>query len=192
MIGFILSFIAGVALALAATASERLRRLLSPFVSTVRLVPTMAIALIVYLWVSSVFAPAVVAFIVVMPVAYSQMLSSLMGTKEEYADFCKAYSLSKKTVITRVYLPSAMPAMVESAASSLSLCLKLTVAAEVLVGAYNSLGGLMVLAKNTYLDTSLVFAVTVWTVITGLVAEWLVRIVYFGLKRAKENKKYEN
>jgi ABC-type nitrate/sulfonate/bicarbonate transport system permease component len=45
------------------------------------------------------------------------------------------------------------------------------VSAEVVAGALKSMGGLIVLAKNVYFSASLVCAITVWTVLSGLLVE---------------------
>ena len=58
--------------------------------------------------------------------------------------------------------------------TSFSFALKITVSSEVVSGALKSLGGVINLAQNVYLSPSLVCAVTVWTVFSGLVVELIV------------------
>jgi hypothetical protein len=53
----------------------------------------------------------------------------------------------------------------------------------VIMGALKSLGGIIQSAQNVYFSPSLVVAVTVWTVLTGLVVEIVLSI--FTVERRK-------
>lgn len=170
-IGFVLSFSIGFALAVLGSVNKKVRYVLAPLVSSVRLVPTMAIALILCLWVSADLAPAIVAFIVVMPTVYSSSLAVFDGVDKDLLVMAKAYGVNKSKTAKQIIVPSCLQGVASSLASAFSLTLKLTVGAEVLVGALQSMGGLMYYAKNVYLDPSLVFAVTLWIVITGIVGQ---------------------
>lgn len=192
LIGFAISFVVGFALAVLATRFKWVKRVCMPMVSAIRLLPTMAIALIVYLWTSAVVAPALVAFVVVMPTVYSQSLVALSSVDGELLQMAKVYEIKQSRVISKIYLPIISDALIETIATTLSLTLKVVIASEVLVGSGDSLGQLMFLAQNTYADSVLLFALVFWSIVIGLVAEWTIRLVYFGIKRGIYAKKYDN
>lgn len=195
LVGFILSSAVGFAFAVLASINKKARYAFAPMVSSVRLVPTMAIALILCLWVSASTAPAIVAFIVVMPTVYSSSLAVFDGVDKDLLVMAKAYGVSKSKTVKQIIVPSCLDGIASCLSSAFSLTLKLTVGAEVLVGALQSMGGLMYYAKNIYLDSSLVFAVTIWIVITGVVGQiglYSLRKIIKPYEDCKEQENQEN
>lgn len=195
LIGFVLSFVVGFAFAILGSINKKARYVFAPMVSSVRLVPTMAIALILCLWVSAEIAPAIVAFIVVMPTVYSSSLAVFDGVDKDLLIMAKSYGVPMSKTVKQIIVPSCLDGIASSLSSAFSLTLKLTVGAEVLVGALQSMGGLMYYAKNVYLDSALVFAITIWIVITGIVGQIALYSLRKLVKPAKvccEQAKEEN
>ncbi len=171
---FALSLVVGVGLAVLAVKYELVRNLFSPLVSIVRLVPTMAIASLLCLTLSPDLASVVVCCTVVMPYVYSSALSILSSVGDEVLEMAKVYNILYKRVIVGIYFPTVKNPFLMLMGSSFSFALKITVSAEVVAGALQSMGGLINLAKNVYLSPSLVCAITVWTVLSGLLVELLI------------------
>lgn len=192
MLGFVASFTIGFALAVLGAVNKKARYVFAPMVSSIRLVPTMAIALILCLWVDESVAPAIVAFIVVMPTVYSSALAIFDGVDKDLLVMAKAYGVSKVKTARQIIVPSCQDGIASCLASTFSLTLKLTVGAEVLVGALQSMGGLMYYAKNVYLDPSLVFAVTFWIVITGIIGQFALYSLRKIVKTPKPSVDFTN
>ncbi len=172
--GFEVSFCVGFVFAILATKYEVVKNILSPLVSVVRLVPTMAIVSLLCITLSPSLASVIVCVTVVMPYVYSSALSSLLAVSSEILEMAKVYQVPFKRVITKIYIPTIKNPIITLLGTSFSFALKITVSSEVVAGVLKSVGGLIDLAKNVYFSPSLVSALTVWTVITGLVIELIV------------------
>ncbi|MBE5731816.1 MAG: ABC transporter permease subunit [Clostridiales bacterium] len=181
--GFALSIVVGVGLAFLAVKSEVVRNLCSPLVSVIRLVPTMAIVALLCLTLSPSLASIVVCCTVVMPYAYSSSLTVLSSVSKELLEMAKVYKIPHRRVISGIYLPTVKIPFLTLLGTTFSFSLKITVSAEVVAGALKSMGGLINLAKNVYLSPSLVCAITVWTVLSGLFIELVICAVIALIER---------
>lgn len=173
LLAYAISVIGGLALAVLAALFKPLSRFLSPLVSVIRALPTMAVVLILVLWTGANGAPVFVTLMVVMPTLYAGFYDAITGVDEELVEACKVCGGSKKDIALYVYLPLAMPACSRSASSAISLSVKLTVAAEILASTASSLGYMMQLA-SVYIETAELMALTVLTVLVSLVSEKLL------------------
>ena len=175
-LGFAISFIIGSILAVLGAKYDFVKSLCSPLVSAVRLIPTMAIVSLLCLALSPSLASVVVCFTVVMPYVYSSVLTALSMVSNDLLEMAKVYAVPFRRVITNIYVPTIKTPVLTLLSTSFSFALKITVSSEVVSGALKSLGGVISLAQNVYLSPSLVCAVTVWTVVSGLVVELIVAL----------------
>lgn len=175
-LGFVISFIIGSILAVLGAKYDFVKSLCSPLVSAVRLIPTMAIVSLLCLALSPSLASVVVCFTVVMPYVYSSVLTALLSVSNDLLEMAKVYAVPFCRVITDIYVPTIKTPVLTLLSTSFSFALKITVSSEVVSGALKSLGGVISLAQNVYLSPSLVCAVTVWTVFSGLVVELIVAL----------------
>jgi NitT/TauT family transport system permease protein len=95
----------------------------------------------------------------------------------ELLEMARVYHVPFKRVITKIYFPTIRTPFLTLIGASFSFALKITVSSEVVSGALKSLGGIISLAQNVYLSPSLVVAVTLWTVLSGLVVEIAITFV---------------
>lgn len=183
--GFFASFIIGFALAVLSKKFDVVKGLCSPLVSAVRLVPTMAIASLLVLALSPTVASVIVCFTVVMPYVYSSALAMLESVSNELLEMAKVYNIPYRRVISRIYLPTLRFPLIALVGTAFSFALKITVSSEVVAGVLKSLGGLINTAQNVYISPSLVAAVAVWTVLTGLVVELVMTAISTLLERGR-------
>ncbi len=186
LVAWLVSVAGAVVLAAASAAFRPLGKLLSPLVSVVRALPTMSVVLLLLVWTNARVAPVVVAVLVVLPTAYSAIASAISSVDGNLVEACKAYDVPRKRVLTQIYLPLVARAARLPISSSLSLTLKLTVAAEVLASTARSLGGLMQTSK-LYYETAALMALTVLTVAAAMLLEAVVNrlfLLFFKEERA--------
>jgi NitT/TauT family transport system permease protein len=187
LIAFLFSVLGAAVLALLSSSMPRLKRFLSPLVSILRAIPTMAIVLLLVIWTGANNAPIVVTLIVLLPTLYSAFTDAISGVDETLVEACKVCGGSKKAVALKVYLPLALPACTQSVASAVSLSIKLTVAAEVLAVTAGSLGAKMQLAQ-IYVETADLMALTVATVLISFLLEKLASFLFsLSLRRWSPN-----
>lgn len=182
---FAFSLAAGTLLATTALSHGGVRAFLSPIVSILRTVPTMAIVLVLLLWTTPAFAPVIVSVLVLFPAVYAATLSSLDDVKTRYGETARAYRVSLGKQIFKMYLPLAAPPVLKQAGSIFSMGLKITVSGEVLASAARSLGGLMQEAKFMPWKMPELLALTILTVLLGFALEGLCLLAYKLIVRWK-------
>lgn len=155
---------------------------LSPLVSVMRSLPTMAVILIILVWTTPVQAPVAVAFLALFPLLYSGIFSALKQVDGKLVEMSKIYRVPIRKQIFGLYLPSAAPYVLREAAAALSFSLKLTVSAEVLANTYQSIGGMMQEAK-IYVEVPALFALTALVVIAGFLLEGLGAAAAYAARR---------
>lgn len=173
---FAISFLIGLIFALLSYFFETADRLIKPFMSIVRAVPTMAIIYILVIWFSREIAPAVIAVIVICPTLYSVFLSAFGAVDKKLYEMSKVYGVSRKSIVFGLYIPNMAPALFEGSASGFSLNVKLVIAAEALASTPDSLG-LIMKGSNANLLTARLFAVTIAAVLLSVISEWLIRLI---------------
>ena len=141
-------------------------------VTIFRAVPTMSIILVTLILFTSTIVPAVVAFLVAFPIAYSAFNREIYS--ESLTDMCAVYNVSRANKTRYVLLPQISKAVIPQIKDTLPLCIKVVIAGEALALPRNGIGQQMYIAKVN-LDTANVLALTVLTlavcfIIQGAVA----------------------
>ncbi|MDE7296278.1 MAG: ABC transporter permease subunit [Clostridia bacterium] len=179
---FALSLVLGTGLSIIARLFTGVRAFFTPVISVLRSLPTVAIILILLLWTSPAVAPVIVSMLVLLPAVYAAVLAALDEVHGEYGELIRAFRVSNRRAVIKLYLPLAAPPVLGQAGGIFSLGLKITVSGEVLASTYRSLGGLMQEAKM-YVQMPALLALTLVTVLTGFLLEGLCRLAYRLLVR---------
>ena len=174
---FAFSLVLGVGLALLASLHEAVRAVFAPIISLLRTVPTMAIILMLLIWTNPRVAPVIVSLLVLFPSVYAATLAAVDEVGENYGELAKAYGVSVKRKIFKMYLPLAAPSVLKQSGAIFSMGLKITISGEVLSQTFRSLGGMMQQAQ-TYLDIPRLLALTILAVVLGFLLEGLCALAY--------------
>ncbi len=172
VISFLIAFMLGAAFAALSCLHGGVRAFLSPLVSVLRTVPTMAVILILLLWTNAFVAPVIVTLLVIFPALYSAMLASIDEVRGEYGALAQAFGVPAGRRLFSMYLPLCAPNVLSQAGGILSMGLKITVSGEVLSQTYRSLGGMMQNAQ-LFLEMPTLLALTVLVVVLGFLLEGL-------------------
>ncbi len=176
-VAFFVALILGILLALVANLRTWVRAFLSPIVSVLRTVPTMAVILMLLLWTTPRVAPVIVSLLVLLPAVYAATLSSLDEVTAEYGVLARAFRIPAWKRAMKMYLPLVAPPVLGQAGSIFSMGLKITVSGEVLANTFQSLGGMMQEAKM-FVAMPRLMALTLVTVAVGFLLEGACLIVY--------------
>lgn len=176
IIAFIISFFAAFVLGLAAKKHKKFESFISPVISIIRTLPTIAVVLILLLWTDRFIAPVIVTMLVVFPTLYTFIRNALESVDGESVEMCKLYGVTGKNILLKVQIPQIMPFVFSACGTGLSLNLKLMVAAEVLAATGSSLGNMLNLS-NQNLETAKMLALVLITVITGLIIEKVFKVI---------------
>ncbi len=180
--GFILGALAGLTGAFLSYLLLALKVFLAPLIRIVRATPVASFILIAVLWIPSGSVPVFIAFLMVFPIVYSNVLTGLENVDVRLLETAEAYRFSMRKKITLLYLPSALPYFISAALTSLGLAWKSSVAAEVLCVTKNSVGEKLYLS-NLYLESAELLAWTVTVVLLSVGMEALVKLIAAQAKK---------
>lgn len=169
-LAFAVSLVLGVGLALIANSRTWVRSFLSPIVSFLRTVPTIAVILMLLIWTTPRIAPVIVSLLVLLPAVYAATLSALDEVTENYGELASAFRVGMGRKAFKMYLPLAAPAVLGQAGSVFSMGLKITVSGEVLAQTFPSVGYLMQDAKM-FVQMPRLIALTLLAVLIGFALE---------------------
>lgn len=176
VISFAISFAIALVLAVLAKQSHIIREIFVPGLAVLRSIPTMAVILMLLVWLTPKTAPIAVTLMVIFPMLYTSTLSAFDQVDNELISMCKVYRIPWFKRIAHVYLPISGAYLTAEAGAALSFSVKLMVSAEVLSNTYQSLGG-MISQSKVYMDMPEMLALTLFTVATGVIIELLFKFL---------------
>lgn len=175
---FSISFlVAGACAALSAT-SKIFKGLAEPIITILRILPTLAVILILLIWTNAAVAPLIVTALMLFPLIYAQFAAAIDGVDADVLQMAKTYAVPKREVLTKIYIPQVSPCIFSQFGANISLGLKVMISAEVLSNTYKSLGGLMQDARS-FLEMPRLAALTLVAVLLGLIID----VAFSQLKR---------
>ena len=180
--GWAIALVAAAVFAALAIACKPAKKLFAPFMSVMRSVPTMSVIMLALLWVTSGQMPLVVTFMTLFPVQYSAMIAASEAVDPKLIEMAKIYRVPARTRVFRMYLPCMTPQIVEGVRSTLSLTLKVTIAAEVLAQTRDSIGAGM-MQSQSFLQTDRILGWTVIAIVAGALAEAFVTCAAWAARR---------
>jgi len=165
----------GITAGIAAGLDLRIRAFLKPLFSVVSAVPVISVILIAFLVLGSGRTPVFTAFLMIFPVMTANTIEGISSTDFRLKELFIAYRMSRRETLKYLYIPSLVPFIIGGLRSSLSLCWKVVVAAEVIVQPLRSLGAGMQQAR-VQLETPELFAWTLATVLAAALTQGLLSL----------------
>lgn len=175
LISFLISLVAGVALAFLSYNVRWIRTVFYPLLVVMRAAPTMSVVFICLTWFSSRVSPVIVACLVIFPVLYSSALTGLEGVDGKLKEMSALYGVKKTDEVRYLYLPSLFERLYSDSVSTLSLNVKLVIAAEAWASQVNNNLGTLLTAAKGQLETAKLFAVTLLAVLLSFALELSLR-----------------
>ncbi len=169
-IGFLLSFVIGLLLAVLCYRFELLRDIISPVMTTLKIVPMVSFVIMLLIWVGNQALTIYLSFLIVLPLIYTNTLAGLNAVDKELLEAAKEYGCSRWYRFYYFYRPTLMPFLVSGCRVALGMSWKSGIMAEVLGTPKPSIGREMFAAK-TYLQTADLFAWTIVVIILSLIFE---------------------
>ncbi len=179
--GFFLALVAGVLCAVLAYASGVVRALLNPVLRLIKAVPVASFIILALFWLSSSKNLSVlIAFLMVLPIIYTNVLQGIQATDKELLEMASVFRISVGKRIRYIYIPAVLPYFVSACSVGLGFCFKSGIAAEIIGLPANSIGERLYEAK-LYLLTEELFA---WTAVIVLVSVVFEKAVMLLVKAA--------
>jgi NitT/TauT family transport system permease protein len=171
LLGFALSAVIGVLVAVILASSRLLERALYPYTVFLQTVPIVAIAPILVLWFGAGFrSVAVSALIVSVFPVIANTLAGLRSVDPALEDLFRLYGAKRAATLVKLKLPSAVPQIVTGLRVASGLAVIGAIVGEFVAG-YSEDGaglGITVMAANRQLRTDLLFAAVLSASLLGL------------------------
>lgn len=172
-LGFLAALALGVALAALASRWRAVRELVAPVMGAVKAVPVASFVILVLLWVSSRELSVVIAFLMALPVVYTNVLEGIEQTDHDLLEMAEVFGIRGWERVRLVYAPQVLPYVRAAVSLGLGLSWKAGIAAEV-IGLPDFTIGEHLYDAKVYLDTPSLFAWTVAIVALSALVEWAV------------------
>ncbi len=173
---FAISFAIALGLAALGGLCKPFHRVMSPIVSILRSAPTVAVILILYAFMDKQSMSVVVGFLIAFPVLYSAFYSAIDGVDRGVLDMAKLFKVRASDKIFMIYLPSIAGALFDASRSTLSLTLKVVIAAEILTSLACSIGENIQTSYAAF-EISSLFAWTLVAIVFSFVLEGVALIL---------------
>jgi NitT/TauT family transport system permease protein len=185
ILGILISAPLGMAAGLAAGRRRIAGEILMPLFQVISATPVMAVILIAFLWFGQEKTPVFTSFLMIFPVMAANTIEGVKSVDPKLEELLEVYGIQGTAKIRALYLPSLAPFVLGGIRSSLSLCWKVVVAAEVLVQPLRALGTGMQNARAR-LETAELFAWTAGTVCAAAFSQGLLSLVLRVLRKRKK------
>ncbi len=176
IICFVTSFAIALLFAACGALWTPIHKVLSPMVTILRAAPTVAVILIMYAFFESDTMAIVVGFLISFPIMYSAFYGAITGIDADLIEMAKLYKVKPFDRILKIYLPSIAECLFDTSKSTLSLTLKVVVAAEILTSISTSIGGKIQVAYASF-DIGFLLAWTLVAIVFSFVLEGVVSIL---------------
>ncbi len=169
---FAISFALAAILAALGALSRTFRLILNPIMVVVRILPTLAVMLIILKATRGdrALSPVIVTVLVLFPMIYARIVAAVDAIDGGIIEMAKIYRVSRRDRIFKIYIPLVSPSVLPQIGADLSLGLKIMISAEVLANTARGLGGMMQ-ESSLASETANLFALTLAAIVLGLIVD---------------------
>ncbi len=176
--GCLLGIAVGIILAVLAGRFRIAEILLWPYVITIKSVPIASFIILCLIWLSFNQLTVFIAFLIVFPVVYTNVLQGIKSTDKNMLEMATLYKIPWRRKFLYIYLPSIKPYLISSSNVAMGMAWKAGVAAEVIGVVNGSIGEKLYESKIYFLNADL-FS---WTIIIVLLSVLLEKLLVFLIK----------
>ena len=174
--GFLLGLLAGSVLGVVSASFGFAEELLSPLRSIVKAAPVTSFIILVLLYLTSSLTPLFIAFLMVLPIAWTNVLNGVKSTDVQLLEMADVFGFSRWKKLKNVYAPSVLPHFLSACTTGLGFAWKSGVTAEVI--AHPAFGmGKYIYESKLYIETPDLFAWTAAVIIFSFALEKLVMLL---------------
>ena len=176
VVSFFVALVLGVLGAVLVTSSRLLERFVLPLIVFSQVVPKIAVAPLLAIWLGfSIHSRVVVAFLICFFPVLIGTVAGLKSVEEDLVHLTRQLRASRWRTFWMVSLPSALPHIFSGLKVAITLAIVGTIVAE-WVGADNGLGYLLLVANGNF-DVPLAFAILVVLTLFGVALFGLIELI---------------
>ena len=180
--GFLLGMAAGTVLGILTALSRGADAFLGPLRSVVKATPVTSFIILVLLWLTTTLTPVFISFLMVMPIAWTNVREGIMAVDRQLIEMAEIFRLPRRARLKHIYLPSVAPQYLAACTTGFGFAWKSGVAAEVIARPALSIGKYLYESK-LYLNTDELFAWTVAVILLSMVLERLLVRAIKGVRK---------
>ena len=175
LLGFSISLVLGLVFGVIAGNSDYIEKVLSPFFTMLRSIPTASLVYLFIVLAGFKRAPMYMVVIICFPIIYEGVTGGIKNVAKEYVEASRSDGASLWEENIKIRLPLAVPYIVVSMASAFSLCFKIEVMAEVITGSTIPGLGSAILGARSSDPTNMVpvFAYSLISIIIMILIDYL-------------------
>ena len=170
VIGYLCALIIGTVIGILTALSKLLDAFLSPAARIIRATPVASFIILMFVFITKNHIPAFTAFLIVFPIVWANVHQGIAECDKKLLEMAKVFRLRKRTILTRIYIPSVMPYFMAAAETGMGMAWKAGIAAEILTSPVFGIGTALYNSK-IYLETTDLFAWTAVIVIISVILE---------------------
>lgn len=174
--GFLIALAIGSVLAVIAGRFRFAQTMFWPFIVVIKSVPVVSFIILCLIWLSSRTLSIFIAFLMVLPIVYTNMLEGIKSTDKKLLEMAKLFNVNWFKKLKFIYLPHLKPYIISACSISIGLSWKAGTAAEVIGIPKGSIGEKLYEAK-VYFSSVDLLAWTVVIIVVSIVFEKL--FLYF-------------
>ena len=172
LISLSVGIILGVALGMLSGMNKRVERILKPMILVIKSTPVVCFIIILWLYVDKAWVPSISGILLCFPIIYSNIQEGYKMVDTGLLNMSNVYNVPLMRQINKIYIPSTLPYLFAGILTSIGICWKATIAAEVISVLDGSIG-MQIYNGKVVLDFESVFA---WTIII-IVCSMLIEVV---------------
>ncbi len=169
-LGCVLGVLFGTLLGALTAFFKPLYEFFSPLLTMIKTTPVASFIILVLVWVKRSNVPVVIAFLMVVPVMWSNVAQGIKGADEKKLEMAKMFEFSRLKKLRMIYIPEAVPSFVSGCTTAIGFSWKAGIAAEVLSTPENSVGNALYCAKIN-LEYADLFAWTAAVIMMSFIVE---------------------
>ena len=169
-LGFGGAVLVGTLLAVVTCTFSRVYHLFYPLISVIKATPVASFIILALLWIKSTNVPVFIAFLMVVPIIWSNVSTGIKATDTKLLEMAKVYNFGRIKTIRFIYVPQCMDYFYTACIMGIGFAWKAGIAAEVICTPKFSVGSNLYNAK-IYLETPQLFAWTIVVILMSMVFE---------------------
>lgn len=165
--GLLIALVLGVMSGYVCALRSKIDDYFMPFVTALKTIPNISFIIIALIWLGSEQSVLLISFLILFPIFFESAKMGVKSVDRRLLDVLAMYPETRANKFRNVYGPNMLPYILASLKSGVSLGFKVAIMSEVLGQVQVGIGKSMFLGK-LFLDTTAVFAWTVWIILIGL------------------------
>lgn len=167
-----------------------LNALFRPLLSVIRSTPVTSFILLALVWLSAANVPVLTGILMVVPIMWANVTQGIESVDNELLEMAQVFRFSRSKKLKHMYIPAVMPHFIAGVKTSVGLCWKACIAAEVIGRPKGAIGSMLYNTK-IYLETDKMFAFTITVIVISMALEMLFKLLLDILAK-KEGSAYED